>query len=184
MPLLNRSPAKQGGNPGSKPGHGPVHIYFSRVHRSGVVPFPHPEHAETHGCERCTQTVEVLFKLLFPPFLGFYFRVQRVDHPVAVKGFQAEVDRTPKTGGLYETLGRAWVAKPDGARMREAYRGGEWASMEVRCRGGNITVRVNGLVTADLKDDPSGRKGHFGFQLHGNQDMDVEFKDAQIRVLK
>ena len=34
---------------------------------------------------------------------GFYFRVDRVPGAVSVHGFQAEVDTTPETGGLFET---------------------------------------------------------------------------------
>ena len=113
---------------------------------------------------------------------GFYFRVGKADHPAAVKGFQAEVDRTPATGGLYETLGRAWVAQPDAAMMGKHYKPGEWTEMVVSAHGGRVAVFVNGRRTVELKDDPGRRKGHLGFQLHGSQEMEVEFRGIEMLV--
>lgn len=113
---------------------------------------------------------------------GFYFRVAKVDHAVAVKGFQAEVEPGNATGGLYETLGRAWVARSDAKKMEEIYEGGEWAEMVVSAHGGRVAVFVNGQKTVELEDDPGARKGHLGFQLHGGQEMEVEFKEIEMLV--
>jgi hypothetical protein len=114
---------------------------------------------------------------------GFYFRVTKAPGAVAVKGFQAEVDTTPETGGLYETGGRAWVVKTDAAAVRQALAGRDWHDMEVRAEGAKLKVSVNGLVTADL-DDPAGRpSGHLGFQLHGGMAMRVEFRRAEVQRL-
>ena len=44
---------------------------------------------------------------------GFYFRTQKVKSAVGVNGFQMEIDTSKETGGLYETVGRKWVNKPD-----------------------------------------------------------------------
>ena len=44
---------------------------------------------------------------------GLYFRAEETDTNVAVRGFQAEVDRSSAVGGLYETAMRGWVRKPD-----------------------------------------------------------------------
>ena len=116
---------------------------------------------------------------------GLYFRVQRIDHPVSVKGFQAEIDGSGKDiGGLYETLGRAWVVKPTAEQVAKFYKLHDWNEMTVAAVGGNVTVMVNGTVTARLVDDPAPRKGHFGLQLHGGQDMNVMFKDVAIREIK
>ncbi len=111
---------------------------------------------------------------------GFYFRVEPQDHAVAVKGFQAEVDTTAATGGLYETLGRAWVAQSDPALMEKIYRPGEWSTMVVSAHGGRVAVFVNGTRTVELKDDPGLREGHLGFQLHGGQEMEVRFRHLEM----
>ena len=115
---------------------------------------------------------------------GFYFRVQKVDHAVSVKGFQAEIDADGKdVGGLYETLGRAWVVQPKPEDIKTYYKDKDWNEMTVSAIGGDVTVTVNGVQTAALKNDPSPREGYFGMQLHGGQDMHVLFKDVEIKEL-
>jgi len=114
---------------------------------------------------------------------GFYFRVDRVPGAVSVHGFQAEVDTTPETGGLYETGGRAWVVQTDKEAVKKVLKPGDWNDMSVRAEGDHLVVTVNGLVTADLQD-PKGRKsGHLGFQLHGGMDMQVEYRNAEVQIL-
>lgn len=111
---------------------------------------------------------------------GLYFRVEPVKGPVSVHGFQAEIDPSKDVGGLYETGGRAWVVKPTAEQVSKYFKPGEWNEMAVSAHGGRIVVHVNGHKTADLPDDPGRRKGHLGLQLHGGQDMHVEFKDVEI----
>ena len=111
---------------------------------------------------------------------GFYFRVDEKGGVVSVAGFQSEVDTTLETGGLYETGGRAWVVKPDAERLAEVYRPGEWASLRVRAVGGDVDVWVNDYKTASLRDDPGRRAGHLGLQLHGGQEMHVEYRDLRL----
>jgi len=114
---------------------------------------------------------------------GFYFRVDEVGGATGVAGFQAEVDPSAETGGLYETGGRAWVVKPDPELMAAHYRAGAWSRMTVRAQGGDIDVHVNGQLTARLRDDPGRREGHFALQLHGHQDLHVEFRNVELREL-
>lgn len=110
---------------------------------------------------------------------GFYFRAERVKHAVSLAGFQAEIDASGShAGGLYETLGRTWVIKPPAEA--KAFKPGEWNTMTVRAVGQHIVVHLNGIKTAELKDDPGRLKGHFGLQLHGSQKMDVAFRNIQI----
>ena len=112
---------------------------------------------------------------------GFYFRSEKVPGAVGVHGFQAEVDRTNKTGGLYETGGRAWVRQPDPKATRGLYKPGQWSEMSVTAIGRYVAVRLNGTKTAELRDDPGRLKGHFAMQLHGGMEMEVQFKDIEIR---
>lgn len=113
---------------------------------------------------------------------GFYFRAQRVDSPVSVKGFQVEIDTTYETGGLYETGGRAWVVQhaPDKPHSNARYRVGEWNDLTLSAHGRNVVVQINGRRTAQLENDPGSLSGHFGLQLHGGQDMDVEFREIEL----
>ncbi len=111
---------------------------------------------------------------------GFYFRTQRVDGNVSVKGFQIEVDTTFETGGLYETGGRAWVVKHDAKKAHSGYKQGEWNTMTLSAHGRDVTVHLNGKKTAELKNDKGRTNGHFGLQLHGSQDMDVYYRDIHV----
>jgi hypothetical protein len=111
---------------------------------------------------------------------GFYFRAQPVDAPVMVHGFQAEIDPVKEVGGLYETGGRAWVVQPSDEQVKKYYKPGEWTDMTVSAHGGRIVVHVNGSRAAELKDDPGRKKGRLGLQLHGGQDMQVEFKEIHL----
>ena len=115
---------------------------------------------------------------------GFYWRSEKVDSAVSVNGFQVEVDTTDETGGLYETGGRAWVVKPLAEAIAERkYQRGEWTDLRLVAEGRDARVYINGVLSAELKDDPGRLEGHFGLQLHGGQDMHVEFKELVIREL-
>jgi len=115
---------------------------------------------------------------------GLYFRVDKVDHAVGVFGFQAEIDPSNDVGGLYETGGRAWVVQPTPEQIKTYFKPGEWNTMMVSAQGRNVTVEVNGKKSAELKDDPGRLEGHLALQLHGGNDMYVEYKDIEIRVIK
>lgn len=124
-------------------------------------------------------TVRLKFKVV-KGNSGFYFRAEKVDGAVGVHGFQAEVEPGFTTGGLYETGGRTWVAQPGEAEMKKHYAPGEWTDMSVSAHGRRVVVHVNGHRTADLRHDPGRTKGHLALQLHGGQDMHVEFKDIEV----
>ncbi len=111
---------------------------------------------------------------------GLYFRIEEKGFS-GVSGFQAEIDASRDVGGLYETGGRAWVVKPTPEEVARYFKAQEWNEMSVSARGGHIVVYVNGVKTAELKDDPGRREGHIALQLHGGQGMHVMFKDIEIR---
>ena len=112
---------------------------------------------------------------------GLYFRSElKLDHPVGIAGFQAEIDPANDAGGLYETLGRAWVSRTGPNSGKEYYHADDWNEMTVAAHGRRITVHVNGIRTAELFDDPGRLKGVLAMQVHGGQDVDVWFKDLEI----
>lgn len=57
---------------------------------------------------------------------------------------------------------------------------GEWNQSEITCRGGTITVRINGVLANETKDG-SLKKGRIGFQAEG---IDFELKDIELRKLR
>lgn len=115
---------------------------------------------------------------------GFYFRVEKTDTKVSVRGFQAEVDNSKEVGGLYETAMRAWVKRPDPKLIAATVKPGEWTDLLVTAIGDDITVSLNGVtVTELLGDEKCLKEGHIALQLHGGMDMDVQFKDLAILEL-
>ena len=111
---------------------------------------------------------------------GLYFRVEEIQHIVGVMGFQAEIDNEKDAGGLYETMGRAWVVQPKPEDIVKWYKKDKWNHMEVTAIGGDITVKVNGVVSAELKNDTGRTEGKVALQMHGGQDMEVYFKNVKL----
>ena len=111
---------------------------------------------------------------------GLYFRVDKVKSGVMVHGFQAEIDPDKDAGGLYETGGRAWVVKPTPEDVKKWYVPNAWNEMSVSAHGRRIVVHVNGRRTAELKNDKGRTEGYIGVQLHGGQDMHVEFRSIEL----
>ena len=59
-----------------------------------------------------------------------------------------------------------------------------WTDLLVTAIGDNITVSLNGTrVTELLNDGKCLKEGHIALQLHGGQDMRVQFKDLAIQEL-
>ncbi len=113
---------------------------------------------------------------------GFYFRSDLVAANVGINGFQAEVDNSENVSGIYETGGRAWVVQPDPTVTKRIYKPGKWNEMSVTAIGRDVTVRLNGQQTVQLKNDPGRTSGVIALQLHGGMDMEVMFKDLEIRL--
>jgi len=114
---------------------------------------------------------------------GVYFRSDVVGGTEGVRGLQAEVDPQLDIGGLYETNGRAWVVKPGPAKVATYYKPNAWNTMRITAKGRDITVTINGIVSAEVKNDPGNAEGYIALQLHGGQDMLVMYKNIRIREL-
>ena len=156
--------------------------------KAGVIVGTSPKSEPRHGILLTKKRfkdfiVKAKFRVLHGDS-GFYFRVDRVKSGVSVHGFQVEVDETDETGGLYETGGRGWVHQPtEDVAIKRAYKKGEWTELELTAKGGDITVKINGVVSTKLTNDKSRRDGHIGLQLHGGQVMHVEYKNIHIKSL-
>ncbi len=125
-------------------------------------------------------TIRLKFKAL-KGNSGLYFRFDKVKSNVNVNGFQAEIAAGDMAvGGLYETGGCGWVTKPDAKSIKKLVKQGQWNQMTVSARGKRIVVHVNNRKTAELKNDTGRTEGHLGMQLHGGQEMHVEYKDIEI----
>ena len=111
---------------------------------------------------------------------GFYIRTI-IKPPEKAHGLQVQVGRAGSgVGGIYESYGRAWVDKPTAEEEKGFTKDDEWNEMVIDAHGGNVVVTVNGVTTAELKDDPSRAEGNFALQMHSGCVMLVMFKDIEI----
>jgi len=112
---------------------------------------------------------------------GFYIRTV-IKPPEKAHGLQVQVGLPGSgVGGIHESYGRAWIDKPDVEDEKKYTKTDDWNEMVIDARGGNVVVKVNGVETARLKDDPSRPEGHFALQMHAGCVMHVIFKDIEIQ---
>jgi hypothetical protein len=145
-------------------------------------------------------------EILLPPGeanSGFMFRCHV--EPNRVFGYQAEVDGSDRrwSGGLYDEGRRQWLwpsasgrtteakflkheadskaffAKPE---IRDALHRSEWNKYRITCRGNEIKIEVNGVVTTEIKDDLDA-KGPLGIQHHGEKGKTYRFRNLRVREL-
>lgn len=125
-------------------------------------------------------TVRFKFKVLAGDS-GFYIRTV-FKEPDQAHGNQVQVGLSGSgVGGVYESYGRGWLDKPSDEVQQKILNDRDWNDMSISASGGDIVVHVNGTKTAELKDDPSRRKGHFALQMHSGNLMHLMFKDIEVR---
>jgi hypothetical protein len=125
-------------------------------------------------------TVRFKFKCLSGDS-GFYIRTI-IKEPEEANGLQVQVGRVGSgVGGIYESYGRAWISKPSDELEKSYTRDDQWNEMVIDAHGGNVTVQVNGIKSAELKNDPSRPEGHFALQMHSGTVMHILFKDIEIK---
>lgn len=125
-------------------------------------------------------TVRFKFKCLSGDS-GFYIRTI-IKEPEKANGLQVQVGRTKSgVGGIYESYGRGWIGKPSDELEKSYTKDDEWNEMVIDADGGDVVVHVNGIKSAELKDDASRAEGHFALQMHAGCVMHVLFKNIEIR---
>ncbi len=125
---------------------------------------------------------------------GFMFRAH-VDKN-KVFGYQAEVDGDPKrkwSGGLYDEGRRMWFASPIKgdkaseeafrARAGDTFKRNDWNTYRIECRGKNLKIFVNGVLTTDVEDDKDA-SGVIAIQHHGEKGQTYKFRNLKIQELK
>ena len=125
-------------------------------------------------------TVRFKFKCLSGDS-GFYVRTI-IKEPEKANGLQVQVGRIKSgVGGIYESYGRGWVSKPSDELEKSYTKDDQWNEMVIEAHGGSVVVTVNGIKSAEFKDDASRPEGHFALQMHAGCVMHVMFKDIEIR---
>lgn len=103
---------------------------------------------------------------------------------VRITGWQAEVAPPGLwSGGIYESYGRGWLAKP-GPEKDGALRMGEWNEMRIRVVGDRVTTWINGVEMVDLTDAKIGEAtGHIALQIHDGGGIKVRWRNLRVTRL-
>lgn len=133
---------------------------------------------------------------------GIIFRAQLKDTKDGFKeavGYQAEVDPSDRkwSGGLYDQARRDWLhpthptrSHPDHHFIRNvldgwtdehsnAYKLGDWNQYRIECRGSNIKIYLNDILTTHLIDTKD-TEGYIGLQHHGSKELKSKGKTNNI----
>jgi type 1 glutamine amidotransferase len=130
-------------------------------------------------------------------------RVEPDGHAV---GYQADIDLAGRyAGALYDERGRGMLAERgqktvigsdgkmtktslgDAEALMTNIKKGDWNDYHIIARGGHITLKVNGQVTAEVLDNDRKNRdlsGVLALQLHSGPPMTVQFKDIRLKRLK
>jgi len=121
-------------------------------------------------------------------------------------GYQADIDLAGQWAGvLYDEEGRGMLAGrgqkaviaadgkiarleiEDAAKLFASVKQGDWNEYHIVARGGQILLKINGIVTAEVIDNDAKERelaGVLALQLHSGPPMKVQFKDIQLKRLK
>ena len=104
-----------------------------------------------------------------------------------VHGYQVEIDPSERawSGGIYDEGRRGWLYNlEDNEKGRLAFKNGAFNHYRVEAIGNHLKVWVNGIPTANLKDDMT-NSGFIGLQVHSIQDStnigkEIRWKNINI----
>lgn len=114
---------------------------------------------------------------------GVQFRSQELPD-FEVGGYQADIVMLG-WGNLHEQNGRRRLVDGWTGKGETVANPSDWNDMEVTAKGPNITIRLNGLTTAEYTetDVSRPRNGIIALQLHRGEPTRVEFTNIRIRPL-
>lgn len=125
---------------------------------------------------------------------GVQFRSREVTdaagQPVAgfvVSGYQADIASERYMGILYEEKARGILVDVTGdlqTELADAVEEGGWNDYVITADGDHITQVLNGVTTVDIVDPDGADSGIIALQLHAGHDMQIEFRDIEIRELE
>jgi hypothetical protein len=114
---------------------------------------------------------------------GIQFRSEAFPNWVC-RGYQADMAEGNWWGGIYEEGGKRGVMVNGWKdKAEKVVKPADWNDIEIYCKGDEIRITLNGLVTAELKDSLK-LQGILAFQLHKGPPMEVRFRNIRVRELK
>jgi hypothetical protein len=114
---------------------------------------------------------------------GIFFR-SYIEQGTKIAGWQVEVSPpNHDTGGIYESYGRGWLVQiPD--EMENILKMGEWNTMRIVVKGGQVTTFLNGTQMVDLTDEKIGKaQGRIALQIHDGGGIKVSWKNLKLKQL-
>ena len=132
---------------------------------------------------------------------GVMFRCHKKKNKV--HGYQAECDPSDRrwSGGLYDEGRRRWM-NPDrdhkvdpkkaykknfspvwDDKKKAALKRHDWNKYRIECRGDEIKISVNGVLTTHIIDTTDS-EGYIGLQHHGEKGKIYKFRNVRIKELK
>lgn len=113
---------------------------------------------------------------------GVFFR-SSIDS-LKIKGWQVEVaPEEQHTGGIYESYGRGWLAKPK-PEDEKRLKAGKWNDLKIRVEGSNVTTWLNGHLMVEIADAKIGiANGFIALQIHDGGGIKVRWKDIILKEL-
>ena len=113
---------------------------------------------------------------------GIQFRSEALENWV-VRGLQADMAANNWWGSIYdEKGGRGVMVNGWKGKAENFVKAGEWNDYEIYCKGDLIQLKINGQLTAELRDSKK-MSGVIALQLHRGPEMEVRFKDIVIKKL-
>ena len=107
-----------------------------------------------------------------------------------VFGYQYEIDPSARayTAGIYDEARRGWIFDlKENEAARKAFKGGEWNSARIECKGDHLQTFINGVKAADLKDSAT-PSGIIALQVHGIGNKppgdEIRWKNLRIKELR
>ncbi len=100
------------------------------------------------------------------------------------RGLQGDMAENNHWGSVYDERGKrgimvnGWKGKAE-----KVVRANDWNDYEVICDGDLIQIKVNGLLTAELRDTAR-MSGIIALQLHRGPAMEAQFRNVRIKVLR
>ncbi|MEE6185882.1 hypothetical protein PIECOFPK_00979 [Mycovorax composti] len=103
---------------------------------------------------------------------------------VKISGWQVEVaPLNQHTGGIYESYGRGWLAKPK-PEDEKWLKPGKWNTLKIRVVDDRVTTWLNGHQMVDLTDSKIGAgRGFIALQIHDGGGIKVRWKDIFLTEL-
>ena len=105
-------------------------------------------------------------------------------HPNEMIGYQADMTDTARYwGAIYDESRRnRFIAEPPKELIERIFRPNDWNLYEIVCKGNNVKLYLNGVLTADYTepDENIPRRGFIGLQIHSGPPSETWYRNIRI----